>query len=391
MGWGFWLASPFHQKARKGIIGRQHWKKELAKIKSHFLAGKEVVWMHCASLGEFEQGLPVLESLKAQQPELAVLVSFFSPSGYEARKNHPVADAVVYLPLDTPANARYFISQVNPRLTLFVKYEFWGNVLREAKQHGSKLVLFAANFHKKQPFFKPYGGYYRATLDQFDVILTQNQASAELAKTITKSMVIVGGDPRYDRCFQRMQEIKPNARIAAFKGNKKLLVVGSSWQEEEALLRELLPFAGWKCLVVPHEPARAASIRKMLPKAYLWSENAPDEKDADLLVLDTMGHLFGAYALSDLTLVGGGFSNALHNTIEPAVMGNALAFGPRHGKYPEADEFIRVNAAKEVYSTADLKALMFATEALKAMGEHALNYCRSQLGATEKIVSAIIR
>ena len=317
---------------------------------------KKVVWMHCASLGEYEQGLPVLSALKNNHPEHFYLVTFFSPSGYEVRKNHGIADLATYLPWDTRADVKRFVALVNPVMALLVKYEFWPNLIREVQRQNTPLFLITGLFRQHQRFFKPWGNSHRKLLHGFTHLFVQNKASEKLLQSIGVQQVSVSGDTRFDRVGASKE---PLAFMDTFVGDRKCIVAGSTWPEDEAVLAEAIrqtPKA-WCWLIAPHEihEVKLDNLMKQLPKGslrYTQNEEAAFEA-CPVLVLDTVGMLGRSYPYASLAYVGGGMGNAgLHNILEPAAQGVPIIIGKNYDTFPEAKDLIALGGVVSV-ATAD--------------------------------------
>ena len=316
---------------------------------------KKVVWMHCASLGEYEQGLPVLSALKNNHPEHFYLVTFFSPSGYEVRKNHGIADLATYLPWDTRADVKRFVALVNPVMALLVKYEFWPNLIREVQRQNTPLFLITGLFRQHQRFFKPWGNSHRKLLHVFTHLFVQNKASEKLLQSIGVQQVSVSGDTRFDRVGASKE---PLAFMDTFVGDRKCIVAGSTWPEDEAVLAEAIrqtPKA-WCWLIAPHEihEVKLDNLMKQLPKGslrYTQNEEAAFEA-CPVLVLDTVGMLGRSYPYASLAYVGGGMGTAgLHNILEPAAAGVPIAIGKNYDRFPEAKDLIALGGVTSI-STA---------------------------------------
>ena len=316
---------------------------------------KKVVWMHCASLGEYEQGLPVLSALKNNHPEHFYLVTFFSPSGYEVRKNHGIADLATYLPWDTRADVKRFVALVNPVMALLVKYEFWPNLIREVQRQNTPLFLITGLFRQHQRFFKPWGNSHRKLLHGFTHLFVQNKASEKLLQSIGVQQVSVSGDTRFDRVGASKE---PLAFMDTFVGDRKCIVAGSTWPEDEAVLAEAIRQTpkDWCWLIAPHEmhEVKLDNLMKQLPKGslrYTQNEEAAFEA-CPVLVLDTVGMLGRSYPYASLAYVGGGMGTAgLHNILEPAAAGVPIAIGKNYDRFPEAKDLIALGGVTSI-STA---------------------------------------
>ena len=334
------LASLFNPKAKKWIRGRKGIFDTLPNVKN-----KEVVWFHCASLGEFDQGLPLMNLIKTENPDTFLIVTFFSPSGFEHHeKRDHLADFTCYLPLDTPSNARKFVSIIQPKSTYFVKYEFWANYIVEAKKAGSSIYNVSGLFRNSHRFFKWYGGFFRSVLGKFDFFFVQNETSKDLLESISIKNVEVTGDSRFDRVIENSKKADSNKIIEEFKGDQSIIVIGSSWPVDEEILAAWMNKSSDKILIAPHQvdEKHIQQIQKALTrKVARYSQTTSDSIfDFDILILDTIGMLASAYKYGEIAYVGGGFSGSLHNILEPAVFGLPVIFGPKHKRFPEAQAFI---------------------------------------------------
>jgi 3-deoxy-D-manno-octulosonic-acid transferase len=331
----------FNKKLAQGVKGRLNTFKIL---EDHLDNNDKTLWFHCASLGEYEQGLPVFEGLRKAYNNHKVVLSFFSPSGYEVRKNSPIADIVVYLPIDTKSNAKKFIKQVNPELTIFVKYDIWPNFLNELKRKQKRAILISAAFRKNQSFFKFYGAPLRAALFSFEHIFTQNNISKELLQSINYNQVTVSGDTRFDRVSSQLDIDNSLDFIETFKDNKLCVVAGSTWPEGETLLINYINSKApkdVKFIIAPHniKPTQIKHLQeKINSESVLYSEM--DKKplsDSTVFIVDTIGILTKIYNYADIAYVGGALGNTgLHNTLEPAVFGVPIIIGNNYDKFPEA-------------------------------------------------------
>ena len=353
---------------------------------------KKVVWMHCASLGEYEQGLPVLTALKNNHPEYFYLVTFFSPSGYEVRKNHGIADLATYLPWDTKADVKRFIALVNPVMALLVKYEFWPNLIRELQRKEVPLYLIAGLFRQNQRFFKPWGNGQRKLLREFAHLFVQNEASLKLLQSIGVQQVSVSGDTRFDRVGAAKQ---PLAFMDTFVGARKCIVAGSTWPEDEAILLEAIRHTpkDWCWLIAPHEmhEAKLNHLMARLPKGSLRYTQYEEEafNGCPVLVLDTVGMLSRCYPYASLAYVGGGMgTSGLHNILEPAAEGVPIVIGKNYDTFPEAKDLIALVGVVSV-ATADAcskqLSILQENDALREeKGSTNKNYVRTNQGATAK-------
>ncbi|WP_026463983.1 3-deoxy-D-manno-octulosonic acid transferase [Adhaeribacter aquaticus] len=386
--------APFHAKAAKMVAGRLNIFKQL---EASFKENQDpVVWFHCASLGEFEQGRPLLEKFAATYPGYKILLTFFSPSGYEIRKNYPGAHYIFYLPLDNPANAKRFINLVKPSLAIFVKYEFWFNYLNQLHQRNIPVISVSAIFRPEQIFFKPYGGFYRNTLNLFTHIFTQNQLSADLLQTAGISQVTVAGDTRFDRVLQTAAAVKAISLVEHFKADKPVFVIGSSWPHDiEVLLPFIKKYAGAiKFIIAPHE-IHEQELTQLLShlegKAIRFSKAlTPDIANYPVLLIDNIGMLSSLYSHGTYAYIGGAFGKGLHNTLEAATFGLPLYFGPSYQKFQEAIDLVQLGVAFPIQSTTELEDVFTPIyqnqEKRKAISEKAKTYVQNQAGATDIIL-----
>ncbi len=335
----------FNKKIKLGVLGRR----QVFKVLEHLVKEDcKTLWFHCASLGEYEQGLPVFQELKKHYTKHKIVLSFFSPSGYEIRKNTPLADAVVYLPMDTKVNSKRFLDLVNPELTVFVKYDIWPNIVLELKKRNLRAILISAAFRKNQIYFKPYGGLFKKALFTFEHIFTQNQSSKVLLNGINYKSVSVSGDTRFDRVSNQLLIDNKLDFVEAFKGDNLCVVAGSTWPEDEVLFINFINskvLENVKFIVAPHniKPNQIKSFAEKLNiKTVLFSErNNKQLKDYNVLIVDTIGLLSKIYSYADIAYVGGAMgTTGLHNTLEPAVFGVPVIVGKNHRGFPEAQEMI---------------------------------------------------
>lgn len=349
-----WIAARFNSKAAKWIAGRKQ------DITTFIVPeGRKVAWFHCASLGEFDQGMPVMDAYREKFPEAFILVTFFSPSGMENyQKRSHTADLAVYLPLDTRRNALKFVRHFRPAHVFFVKYEFWYNHLLAAKESGAKIIGVSSLFRPTHRFFKWYGGFFRKALRLFDHFYVQDRRSEELLHSIRVNQVTISGDTRYDRMLAVREKNSGNEIIAAFKGENRLLILGSSWPVDEELFESEFAdiISEYKLLIAPHNvnEEHIAEIEARFPgRTVRYSRY--EENNCPVLILDTIGHLTSAYRYGDLAYVGGGYTGKLHNILEPGAFGLPVIFGPKHERFPEAQLFIDRGVAVSLQSQSDLK------------------------------------
>lgn len=404
---GIRAAAAWNPKARAWVKGREGMWKRLEDAAPRL---QGCLWMHCASVGEFEQGRPVLEVIKAERPELPVLLTFFSPSGYAARKDCPLATHVEYLPPDNPRNAARLQQLVRPKAAIFVKYEFWYHHLRALRNAGVPTFLIAALFRRDQPFFQWYGGAWRAMLGCFAHIYTQDTGSKALLAGLRTGPVSVGGDSRFDRVAGIVAEGEELPLAAAFGGGKAVLVCGSTWPADEQLLAEALPRMGElapKCIVAPHElhQEQLAAIEQRFPKPLVrWSEldgaqatnvaaTLGPEPQGTLLV-DRMGLLAQLYRHGRVAYVGGGFTDGIHSLLEAAAWGVPVIFGPKHRKFPEAQGLIDAGAGREVRDADELLLALedwFSDpEALHRASAAAAAYVQQRTGSAKAVAEAVL-
>lgn len=392
---GIRVASLFKPKAKLFIEGR----KGLLKKISDSLRGEERrrIWVHCASLGEFEQGRPVIETLRANHPEFAIVLTFFSPSGYEVRKDYDGADYIFYLPVDSPNNAQTFVDIVSPSICIFIKYELWYFYLSALRDNGVKTILISAKFNKDQGFFKWYGGLQREMLRCFTDIFVQDQASIHLLKSINITNAIIGGDTRFDRVVKAATQVLELPIAEAFCKGHKILVAGSTWGDDERLLHgalQSLP-AGWRIILVPHEvhDAHIADIEKNYGNDVVkWSE-WDGSNDKKVLLVDKVGFLLQLYRYGTAAWIGGGFGKAgVHNVLEAAVYGLPCFYGPVFHQFIEAVELVEEGGAEVINSEKELN------NALVKLGDNneyqkrasiARQYVLNRQGATAKVMARI--
>ncbi|MES2004788.1 MAG: glycosyltransferase N-terminal domain-containing protein [Bacteroidota bacterium] len=397
-----WLLASANPKARKWVLGRSGL---FAGLSAAFHKNtKPVIWMHCSSVGEFEQGLPVLENLKKQYPGHCLLLTFFSPSGYEVRKNYRGVDHVFYLPMDTPRHANRFMNIVQPSLILFVKYEFWFYYLQEAKERNIPLLLVSGIFREDQPFFKWYGTLHRKMLGYFTYLFVQNQASAELLEQLGyQANVLVCGDTRFDRVMTIAQTFEPIDIIDHFCKGETTIVAGSTWTDDD---EELDHFANThpaiRFIIAPHdiEEGRIKECLTLYKNAVLFSEYEKTVKagnpltDKHVLIIDNVGMLSRLYQYATICYIGGGFGDdGIHNILEAAVYGKPVVFGPEYDKYAEADELLDAGGAFTIDDALQLEALLEKLLTDFAMYDVAARaaavYVKTKAGATGKVMTCI--
>ena len=404
------LAATFgHRKARLMQEGRKGWAESLA-VKMQLLAGRRVIWFHAASLGEFEQGRPLIEALRDRYPEFAIVQTFFSPSGYEVRKNYKGADVVCYLPYDQPADCRRFIDLVHPDYAIFVKYEFWGNLLQELHRRSIPTYLVSGIFRRRQAFFKWYGSLFRPVLKCFTHLFVQDEESRSLLAGIGVSNVTICGDTRFDRVVAIQKQAKPFPWAAKFvEGAPFVLVAGSSWpKDEDIIIDHFNRHPEMKLIIAPHE-IHESHVQQILSKLrrpslryselrQQWESGAlPDGEfpsaPVDCLIIDAIGFLSGIYRYGHAAYIGGGFGVGIHNTLEAAVYGIPVVFGPNHAAFREALGLIAADGGFAISDAVSYDAVMSRfmanAEALREAGKCAGDYVAQNSGATETIFSAV--
>ena len=389
------LLSLFNNKLKLGVDGRAL---TFNKLDQFLNKGDKTLWFHCASLGEYEQGLPIFTELRKDYPNHKIVLSFFSPSGYEIRKNAPFADLVVYLPLDTKNNAKRFINLVNPELTVFVKYEIWPNYLNEIKSRGLRAILISAVFRKDQSFFKWYGSQTKKALFAFEHIFTQNKTSKKLLETINYTNATISGDTRFDRVSNQLNTDNNLDFIKAFKDNKLCIVVGSSWPEDESLIIEFINnYVGIpiKFIIAPHniKSKQIENIQTNLkkPSILFTQKEKKDLSQYDVFILDTIGLLSKAYSYADIAYVGGAMGNTgLHNILEPAVFGVPIIIGKNYQKFPEAFDMIKNKGVKSVSNITELgtelNSLINDPESRLTTGNQNADFIKKNKGAVIQIM-----
>ena len=382
------IYSVFNQKIREGLEGRKNWSSTLEDIPGN----AEVLWFHCASLGEFDQGLPVMHALKKRTPNAFILVTFFSPSGMQnfEKRTHPV-DKALYLPFDSKINALTFIQKAKPKLAIFVKYEFWPNFILECRAANVKLVSISTLLRKNQIYFKEYGGYFAQVLKNVDHFFVQNTETKCLLESIGINAVEVSGDTRYDRVLQHKEaSVATNSILSNFTAHSPILIAGSSWEWEEKIINDFLKSnPETKVIIAPHNVnnANIERIETLLEQPTMRYTDFNEAHVERVLILDTIGHLSSAYQYADYALIGGGFSGSLHNILEAAAFGLPVFFGPNHQKFPEAQIFIDADIGFVVENAKQLSEKINALGNQDELKQKIEAFMQSQSGATEKIVN----
>ncbi len=388
-------ASLFNDKAKLWVEGR---KNIFQRLESDFKENKaKVIWIHAASLGEFEQARPLIEKLKQKYPDKKILLTFFSPSGYEVRKNYEIADYIYYLPADTSKNAKQFIKIVKPEIVYFIKYEFWKNYLYNLYINKIPTYLVSGIFRESQVFFKNSGKSYSKVLNYFTHFFVQNQTSLSLLKSIGITNVTVSGDTRFDRVIDIANQTIDLKKVSKFCNNKQVIIAGSSWQPDEELLAKYINNSKFdvKLIIAPHEikEQNILRIKKLLnKKVLLYSDiNNVKPEDYDVLIINNIGLLSSLYKYADIAYIGGGFGVGIHNILEPATFGKPIVFGTKYKKFKEAVDLIELNAAFSISNYNELKnifnKLLSDNEYLKQTSEISANFVQNNAGAVKLIIS----
>jgi 3-deoxy-D-manno-octulosonic-acid transferase len=398
---GIRIVAIWNTKAKDWVQGRKE------SVKFTFSAyDEDIVWMHCASLGEFEQGRPVLEALKAKNANIKIVLTFFSPSGYNACKNYKGAAAIFYLPMDSKKNATFFLDAIKPNLILWVKYEYWYHYLAQIKKRQIPLLLVSGIFRKDQPFFKWYGSLWREMLTNFNFLFVQNDSSKQLLSKIgIKDNIVVVGDTRFDRVAAIANNFEPLPLIEKFCGDSKVFVAGSTWEEdEEELVHYVKTHPGIKFIIAPHEidAENIKEVQQRFTNSVLYSQlNTanlinPNSKPQtpNCLIIDNIGMLSRLYFYADICYIGGGFGDdGVHNVLEAAVYGKPLIFGPVYDKFKEAVDLVDAGGAIIIEDALTLEKALDEifndTKVNEEMSETSLQYVKQNIGATQKIINYI--
>jgi 3-deoxy-D-manno-octulosonic-acid transferase len=394
------IASLFDHKAKLWVKGRENYFDGLEKkIWTKLSAGEELIWFHCASLGEFEQGRPVIEKFKVQGSKFKVLLTFFSPSGYEVQQNYAGADFVFYLPIDSPANAKRFVSLLPLKAAYFVKYEFWFNYLHQLKNKNLPTYLVSGIFREEQYFFKWYGAWARKQLNCFTHFFLQDEGSKQLLNLNGFTNTTVTGDTRFDRVYEITQNKKEFPLVKLFAENSNVIVVGSSWQKDEELISNLKFETNLKLIIAPHEIDEAHIEQVMIQFSQTGTclrysqANEQNIKQAKILIIDNIGMLSSLYQYGDIAYIGGGFGDGIHNILEAATFGLPTIFGPNYKKFNEAIELIDAGGSFTIKNTNELNAIIDRLfrdgEYLRQTSTISKNYVLSKKGATEIILKNI--
>ena len=391
-----WLVSPFNRKARQWIRGR---KGLLKRIRNTVDPDLPLVWFHCSSLGEFEQGRPIMEGLRKRDPDRKILLTFYSPSGYEIRKNYQGADFVFYLPLDTSRNAKRFLSNLNIKQAYFIKYEFWYHLLHQLKTNNIPVYLVSCTFRKEQVFFRSWGKWFRKILNFFDHLFVQQQSSLDLMESIGIRHVSLAGDTRFDRVRAIVQGTEKDPGFTAFTGSGQVVVAGSTWPPDEALLIKYINKTDRpvKWIVAPHEIHESGIARlsgQITKKVQRYTSLSESElPQTEVIIVDTIGILYSLYQYGSLAYIGGGFGKGIHNTLEAATFGLPVIFGPKYRKFQEAVDLVAAGAAFPIGDYAEfdeevspLSGLLGDVKKLREAGEASEAIVMANLGATDQIL-----
>jgi 3-deoxy-D-manno-octulosonic-acid transferase len=391
------LVAPFNSKARQISKGRT---RIFPDLKSKIEHDRPTVWVHCASLGEFEQGRPLIEAIKKNKPEYRILLTFFSPSGYEIRKNYELADYISYLPADTKRNATRLINLARPRMVFFIKYEFWHHFTAELKRRNIPLYLVSAIFRPNQLFFKksPWAVWYRNILYRFQHFFVQDEQSVQLLAQLGINQATKAGDTRFDRVAEIARNGKALPVVERFKGSSKLVVVGSSWKPDEELLAPYIEInPEIKFVIAPHETKRGNIERliNLLKKPAICYTEVTEKTDmnSQVLIVDTIGILSSIYKYADVAYIGGGFGVGIHNTLEAAIFGMPILFGPNYLKFQEAVNMVNLGIAFPVSEYASLEkslSLFLNDDETRAkISEKCIEFTKQNLGATSVILNKV--
>ena len=391
------IVALFSRKIKLFVDGR---KSVFTTLHEKIKPTDKTIWFHAASLGEYEQGLPVIEKIKEKYPSHKIIVTFFSPSGYEVRKNNTVADVTLYLPLDTKHNAKQFLKLAHPEMVFFIKYEFWLNYLNELKKKNTPTYLVSGIFRNNQIFFKWYGGFYKRALDAFTYFFVQNESSKNKIESIGYKNVIISGDTRFDRVVAILERNNTLDFIAEFKNNSTTIVIGSSWPKDEVLLTEYINTTQEhiKFIIAPHniKPEQITTLQQSITKkTILFSEKeGKNLADYDVFIIDTVGILTKIYSYATIAYVGGGFGNpGVHNILEPATFGLPIIIGPNYSHFAEATELVQLGGCISIANTTELETafnnLISNQNYLNEKGLICKSYVQNKKGATDTIMNAI--
>ncbi len=391
------IIARFNKKIKLFVEGR---KDTFQNLIENISKTDKVIWIHCASLGEFEQGRPIIEKIRKEYSNHKIVLTFFSPSGYEVRKNYDEVDVVCYLPLDTKSNAIKFIDLVHPEIAIFVKYEFWPNILKELKRKSVETILVSGIFRKSQSFFRPFGSWMRNSLQNFSHFFVQDINSEKLLASIGFHNVTVSGDTRFDRVYEITKQNNHLDYIETFKQQQLTFVAGSTWKEDEELIIDYInnkASEDEKFIIAPHniDAKEISELKNSLnKKTVLFSDKEnQDLKNSQVFIIDTIGILTKIYSYADIAYVGGGFKTGLHNILEPATFGIPIIIGPEYDKFREAVELVNEGGCFVVYSKEEfdgqLKELFTDADDRIKKGEITKNFISQNIGATNIILDYI--
>jgi len=397
-GLGIKIVAVFSPKIKLFVDGR---KAVFQTLEDKIKPSDKTIWFHAASLGEFEQGLPVMEKIKEKFPNHKIVVTFFSPSGYEVRKNNTIADATVYLPLDTKSNAKKFLKLVHPEMVFFIKYEFWPNYLNELKKSDITTYLISGIFRENQAFFKWYGGFYRKALKTFDYFFVQNESSKKLLQSLGFQNVKISGDTRFDRVVAILERDNSLDFIEKFKDNKTTIVIGSSWPKDEELLVNYINQSSEeiKFIIAPHniKEEQISNLKSQITKkTVLFSEkNDIDLSNFNVFIIDTIGILTKIYSYADIAYVGGGFGNpGVHNLLEPATFGIPIIVGPNYSHFAEATALVHQEGCISIKNQNELNEafdnLISNKDIRHEKGHICETFVQMNKGATQTIMNHIL-
>ena len=387
-----WIMQFFNPKAKKWITGRKNVFNDLKKS----IDTTNLYWFHCASLGEFDQGIPVMNALKKRDPAAFILVTFFSPSGMEHyHKRRHCANYVCYLPIDTPKNAKKFLSITQPKKIFFIKYEFWFNYIFEAKKSEIPLYSISCILRPDQLFFKKYGSFFREGLSYFTYFFVQNNETKLLLNQIHLTNALITGDTRFDKVIDNKNNSSEDTIIENFLStSKKAIILGSSWAWEEELLKEIIhQLPNEKIIIAPHDVSEKHinAIESLFDNAIRYSNMSKEiQYSSNVLIIDCIGKLSNAYRYGKMAFIGGGSTGKLHNILEPAVFGLPVIFGPKHSKFPEAKQFLDVGIGYEISNSNELSgSINFIDNNLNTLTLKCATFIESSTGASEKIIENI--
>lgn len=390
------LLAPFHAKAKLWVDGR---KDIFKRIEQTVEPNQKYIWFHFASLGEFEQGRSVMEQIKQHYPSEKIIVTFFSPSGYEIRKNTHLADHVFYLPEDTASNARRLLDLIQPKFAVFTKYEYWYHYFRELRKRKIRLLMISAIFREEQLFFKNYGGFYRSILKDVSFFFTQNTESVNMLKWIGITNAGLAGDTRFDRVVELPKQHRDIPAVQQFVGHHPTLVAGSTWPADEELLHALLAkHTDWKVVIAPHEihAEHIQQLKRLFPDALLYSAfssyTTTQIVEGSVLLIDNIGMLSSLYHYGRIAYIGGGFGAGIHNTLEAATYGMPVIFGPKYEKFQEAVDLIELGAGFSISTAQELEDVFHALQdsgKVRIASDAAKRYVQQRSGATQIVMKYI--